>query len=147
MSALAPTKDPVAAHPGERDEIRIVERLLRAADGISMVVDASGERAQMPESLRGVLTQAASALVRGDRVSVVPVATELTTQQAADLLNVSRPYLIRLLERGDIPFGRAGTHRRIKLADVLAYRQRRSADRREMLRDMARETTELNLPR
>ena len=112
-----------------------------------MVVDASGERAQMPESLRGVLTQAASALVRGDRVSVVPVATELTTQQAADLLNVSRPYLIRLLERGDIPFGRAGTHRRIKLADVLAYRQRRSADRREMLRDMARETTELNLPR
>ncbi len=146
MSTLVPTRDPVAALTNERDGILLVERLLQADEHVSLLVDDSGERTPLPASLRQLLLQVAGELLRGNRVSVMPVATELTTQQAADLLNVSRPYLIRLLERGDIPFDRTGTHRRIKLADVLAYRRQRSVARREMLREMAREAIELNLP-
>ncbi|HEX5503538.1 MAG TPA: excisionase family DNA-binding protein, partial [Thermomicrobiales bacterium] len=75
----------------------------------------------------------------------VPVYRELTTQQAADLLNVSRQYLIRLLERGDLPFTRTGTHRRIRLDDVLRYKDARSARRREGLRRLTRLSEELGL--
>jgi excisionase family DNA binding protein len=70
---------------------------------------------------------------------------ELTTQQAADLLNVSRPHLGKLLEQGDIPFTKAGTHRRIALGDVMAYKQRRDADRRKALTEVTHMGEDLGL--
>jgi excisionase family DNA binding protein len=86
-----------------------------------------GDRVELPSSLYQILRQVVEALQQGLAVTVAPKTKTLTTQQAADLLGVSRPTVIRLLDDGKIPYERAGTHRRILLQDLIAYREQRRA--------------------
>ena len=104
-----------------------------------------GERLELPVSIYKVLVAAVAAMVQGDSVSIVPVHQELTTQQAADLLHVSRPHLVQLLEEGEIPHHKTGSHRRIYVADLLRYRELRDAQRREALRELTRKSAEFGL--
>jgi excisionase family DNA binding protein len=146
MATAVAEREPIVADEAERGALDAIEHALRpAADGRAAIVGADGARTELPESLYSVLLRAAHELRRGRGVSILPVGLELTTQQAADLVNVSRPFLIRLLEAGQIPYHRVGTHRRIRLDDVLAYRRRRSEERRAMLADMAAEAQELGI--
>mgnify|MGYP000949869884 FL=1 len=92
-----------------------------------------GDQVELPEEVYLALRKIVDAMQSGLAVSVVPQATRLTTQQAADLLNVSRPTVVKLLDEGEIPFEKAGTHRRVILADLLAYRERRPARQYDML--------------
>ena len=92
-----------------------------------------------------MLVAAARQLAEGNGVSIMPVTADVTTQQAADLLNVSRPFVIGLLDKGDIPFHKVGTHRRIRLKDLLAYRGRRDASRRAVIDRLATEAQELGI--
>lgn len=74
----------------------------------------------------------------GKGFRLIPVGAELTTQQAADHLNISRPFLIKLLEAGEIPFAKTGRHRRIKAEDLFAYKAMRDGRRADALSDMAK---------
>lgn len=87
-----------------------------------------GDQVEIPAEVYRVLRQVTEAMNLGLAVTVVPQSQTLTTQQAAELLGVSRPTLIRLLETERIPYERIGTHRRVLLRDVLAYREQRRED-------------------
>lgn len=88
---------------------------------------APGDRVELPAEVYRVLRQVVEAMQHGLAVTVAPLTQTLTTQQAADLLGVSRPTLVKLLGEGAIPFERAGTHRRILLRNLLDYREQRRA--------------------
>ena len=103
------------------------------------------EPVALPDTATRALTDVLEHLARGRAVAVVPVESEITTQQAAELLNVSRPYLVDLLERGAIPFRKVGSRRRIRLADVLAYREIDDAKRRSAMDELTAEAQRLGL--
>ncbi len=86
-----------------------------------------GDRVELPVELYQVLRQAVQALQDGLAVTVAPLTQTVTTQQAAELLGVSRPTVIRLLDEGQLPYEKIGSHRRIELRDLLAYRDERRA--------------------
>jgi excisionase family DNA binding protein len=89
---------------------------------------APGDRVELPAEVYRVLQQVVKALRQGLAVTVAPTTQTLTTQQAADLLGVSRPTVIKLLDSGNVPFERVGTHRRVLLRDLLDYREQRRAE-------------------
>jgi excisionase family DNA binding protein len=80
---------------------------------------------ELPTSALQLLMDILEALAEGNAVKVVPVHAELTTQEAADLLNVSRPHLIKLLESGELSYHKTGKHRRVRFADLMDYKTRR----------------------
>jgi excisionase family DNA binding protein len=144
---MAMTQDePILALDVEAPAIRELDSLLAHTRSPSVqLIGPDGERVRLPASVQALLASAVHELARGRAVTVVPVDRELTTQRAADVLNVSRPFLIKLLESGEIPFHCVGAHRRIRFEDLMAYRQRRTRARREVLAEMAREAQELGL--
>jgi excisionase family DNA binding protein len=99
------------------------------------IVAGSGEARAVPVPVYAVqaLVQVLAEIGAGNAVSVMPVHAELTTQQAADLLNVSRPFLVQLLERGEIPYHKVGSHRRVRHQDVIAWKEQVDADRGKAL--------------
>lgn len=107
------------------------------------LVGEGDERIELPSSAIEALTVVLDALTRGQFVTLVSQDEELTSQAAADMLNMSRPHLIKLLNQGEIPFHHVGTHRRIRLEDVLAFRDRRRAARKAALDELARLSEEL----
>lgn len=102
---------------------------------------SSSRGVRLPDELRAVLIDAVTALSRGNAVTVEPHRTVLTTQEAAELLGITRPTLVRLLDAGKIPFTTPGRHRRVELADVLAYRENLRVARRVALEAMAADAT------
>jgi excisionase family DNA binding protein len=104
-----------------------------------------GEAALLPQTAVRLLIDVLGQIADGNAVSIVPVQAELTTQQAADLLNVSRPFLIGLLEKGELPFHKVGTHRRVRFGDLMAYRRREHEARHQALDELARQGQELGL--
>lgn len=91
--------------------------------------------------LRDILNQ----MAQGNAVSLVPVHAELTTQQAADILNVSRPYLVKLLEKGDIAFHKVGRHRRILFQDIMNYMAQRDSESLNLVKELSKEAQDLDM--
>lgn len=98
-----------------------------------LVGSAEGEQIELPGTVYSALVQVVEALAAGKAVTVSPQEPQLTTQQAADLLGVSRPTVVRMIESGELAAERNGTRRRVLLSDVLAYRERRRARQYAML--------------
>jgi excisionase family DNA binding protein len=102
--------------------------------GHATLTGPDGTRLELPAEVFEVLREVVAALSQGLAITVAPHQTVLSTSEAAHLLGVSRPTLVRLLESGEMPFDKPGRHRRVRLADVLAY-QERSRRRRAVLLD------------
>lgn len=109
------------------------------------LVGPQGERTVLPHEVYEVLHQVVLAMAQGQAVTVAPHHQTLTTQEAADLLDISRPTLVRLLEAGEIPYEQPGRHRRVLLRDVLAYQERRRRERAEALDEMVEISEEADL--
>lgn len=124
--------------PGEATQ-RMTDLLgVLKAHGRPALVAEDGTHLALPDELYEVLKDVVAALAEGLAVTVVPQHAVLTTSQAADLLGVSRPTLVRLLEAGEIPFVKPGRHRRVRLGDVLAYQERSRRSRAAGLDEMVR---------
>jgi len=122
----------------------------RRSDGLAIciqVAEAGQDVAllELPPAAAHLLTEMLQEMAAGNAVAVLAVESELTTQQAADLLNVSRPYLVGLIRDGTLPARMVGNQRRLPLKDVLAYKTATRAKRREALRELAALDQELGL--
>ena len=136
-------REPVALPESEEAQIRELSRLLKV--GTPALLSAGGERLDLPDAVFRLLKEIVRNMQLGRAVVLVPENQQLTTQRAADLLGVSRPHLIKLLEAGELPYHKAGSHRRILLKDLLGYQKRRDDDRKAALDRIAKEAFESGL--
>lgn len=144
QDAFAPTDhDRTLARRSSRD----LSRFLGVNRDLKLRVEDQGMPTEVviPPSAVRFLVELLSEMARGNAVTLIPVHAELTTQQAAELLNVSRPSLIKLLEDGEIPHRRVGSHRRILFSDLMAYKNHIDAARRKSLDDLAEQAQELGM--
>ncbi|MEH1937975.1 MAG: helix-turn-helix domain-containing protein [Nostoc sp.] len=126
----------------EAESIKELERVLSVKDFQAKLVGANGEKINIPEPIYQVLLQVVHAMASGKAISIIPQQQELTTQQAAEHLNVSRPYLIKLLEQGEIPHIKVGSHRRVRFDDLMNYKQQRDVKRDQLLTELTQMSQE-----
>ncbi len=107
--------------------------------------DQPDETVTLPLSILRLLADILCQMAKGNPVTLIPTHVELTTQQAADLLLVSRPYLIKLLDEGKIPYRTVGTHRRIRFEDLMAYKRKDDEERAKILDQLTAEAQELGM--
>ncbi|MER6402184.1 helix-turn-helix domain-containing protein [Streptomyces viridosporus] len=140
----------VDARDAQRALRRINDYLSRTAHSnediqVHLETGATDEALVLPRPVAEMFASMLAALANGQGVQIMPVDAVLTTQQAADMLNVSRPYLIGLLESGEIPYKLVGRHRRIRFADLRQYLREDDAKRKEAADELMELDQELGL--
>lgn len=131
------TLDPVTLPTSQKEQVHALRKLLKR-EGKARLVGKGGEPIQeLPDAVFGLLLQILEDMQRGQAISIVPVTQDQTTQQAAEILGMSRPFLVKLLEAGAIPFHMVGTHRRVYLSDLLKYKSQRDRERHQAIHRMA----------
>jgi excisionase family DNA binding protein len=140
MPATAAPEHILRPDPSEQDElVELREQLTRIAAQrrpVARLVAPDGSEVEIPASAFAALRAVVRDMAQGLTITLIPHDKELTTKEAADILGVSRPFLVQLLDRGEIPYHRVGTHRRLRVEDVLGYRELRARRRRDQLRKL-----------
>jgi len=129
----------------EKKLIDLLGQILSRESAQPKLVTSNGEEILLPESVCNILRQAVQAMASNQAVSIVRYNRELTTQQAANILNVSRPFIVKLLDEGAIPYIKVGSHRRIQLKDLIIYKKHRDSKRRKLLDQLIEMTEEAGL--
>jgi excisionase family DNA binding protein len=149
---LAPQPSAAPTAPTEEEQRQALEAgralapLLGADVALRLVTDQDpAATLALPASARGLLYEILRQMAAGNSVTVHSLSAELTTQQAADYLNVSRPYLVKLLDEGEIPSHKTGSHRRVRLGDIVTYKQEDDAHGKTIMRELAAEAQELGM--
>jgi excisionase family DNA binding protein len=127
---------------------RLRKRPPRAGDvsvGITSDEGGAEEIVSIPAAAFRLLTEILNQMALGNAVALIPVHAELTTQQAADILNVSRPFLVKLINDNKLPFRMIGTHRRVLFKDLMAYKKANEINRSSALDELAAQSQELNM--
>lgn len=150
MLALLDQAKPVIADEVEaaiaKTAAASLESAAQAAQGVQLVVrERPNVAVPLSERAVKIVFEVLTAMAERRPFSIVPHAAELTTQQAADYLNVSRPFLIGLIDRGEIPHRMVGRHRRVRFDDLLAFERASAEKRRHALAEMAAEARRLGL--
>lgn len=130
-----------------QEAVRALARFVAKSPKAQLSIEDSSHRMHvvLPRAAVQLLQAILREMSQGNAITLIPVHAELTTQQAADLLNVSRPYLVSLLESGAIPYRKVGTRRRILFEHLMAYKRAEDAKREEALNELARQSQELGL--
>jgi len=124
---------------------RIAGKLKKSTKEVEIGVRGEKDHVKIPVSAFRFLSTILEHMAAGKAISIIPADAEVTTQQAADMLNVSRPHVVKLLEKGELPFHKVGTHRRIKLKDLETYRARMEKERDDVLTELAKQAQELDM--
>jgi excisionase family DNA binding protein len=130
------------------EEVKRIEQLaslLRNEGSQTKLVTSEGEESIIPKEVKELWLTCLRSLLEGKAIEIVEFNQYMTTQQAANILGVSRPFLIKLLEQGEIPYTKVGTHRRIYLKDLMNYKEKRDKQREEALDELINMTEELGL--
>ena len=151
MNAINELLDkPNAVLPSKKDAELATEssRVLSAlgqGNGEFKVHLEGGQELVLPSAVKTLLILLLTEMSRGNAVRIIPIHAELTTQEAAEFLNVSRPHVIKLLERGEIKFHMTGTHRRIRFEDLAEFRKRKESERDEAMNQLASQAQDLGM--
>lgn len=137
----AATEQGVVFPPENLDALLDLARFLELHTEPALLLGPDGEQAPLPEEVYRVLIKVVEALREGKVITVVPLTQRLTTQEAADVLGVSRPTLVKLLTEGKIPYDQPGRHRRILFSDLLSYVDQRRGERTAALDRMTEEAS------
>jgi excisionase family DNA binding protein len=125
--------------------VDLTKNLNNSRNGVKIKVQETGEFMTIPKKALVLLYEIIRNMSQGKSITLIPSDSEVSTQQAAEMLRVSRPHLVKLLEEGKIPFKKIGSHRRIFLADLLAYDAKQKTEREKQLDFLANQAQKLNL--
>lgn len=128
-----------------RETGRKIAAVIGQGETAQLCVHDGDDQFVIPMRAMKLLAEILNQMAQGNAFVLMPVGYMLTTQQAADLLNVSRPYFVKLLEQGEIPFTKAGRHRRVKHGDLVAYMQKIDEESNEAMAALAEQAQELDM--
>jgi excisionase family DNA binding protein len=137
------TQMPTAPRNTEQQQVQALHRMLRG--GVPALVSPAGERMELPPAVLDVLRNAVDFMSQGQAIRLVPDSQMVTTQRAADLLGMSRPFFIKLLDSGVMAHHRVGNQRRVALRDVLEFKTKRDEERMAALGRLSRDAFEAGL--
>jgi excisionase family DNA binding protein len=137
------SQEPITLPLTEQHQVQDLERMLHL--GIPALVSSSGERVELPNTVYELLRRVVELMARGQSITLIPDKQVVTTQRAADLLGMSRPFFVKLLQAGVMAHHRVGNQRRVYLKDVLQFAKQRDQERQEALDRLTRDAFEAGL--
>jgi excisionase family DNA binding protein len=145
MNTLLEERPSVLPSKRDSDLAREASRAISSVQPKALRVRIDDKELILPQAATRLIQHLLTEMAQGNAVTIIPIHAELTTQEAADFLNVSRPYLVRLLEQKKMPFHMVGTHRRVRFEDLMAFKASFEKSRREAMDELATQAQELGM--